>query len=167
MNVRVIGPGLPASSHRHIGRIGTCARACLGLICVVVVTALEIQHFQWQPLALGLAGFPAAAFAWQWLRAHRDPRPVRATGPVPHVLNVALFGALFTTPWYAPPLWFTANAAVLFYGISMLVAAVRGYAGCEVLAITNWVLRRDDQAGCLLFSAIDGLELRHGAGRRG
>jgi hypothetical protein len=39
----------------------------------------------------------------------------------------------------------------------MLVAAVRGDAGCEVLAISNWVLRRSDHVGCLLFGTIDEL----------
>jgi hypothetical protein len=40
----------------------------------------------------------------------------------------------------------------------MLLAAARGYAGCEVLAISNWLLDRDDQIGCLVFSPIDRLE---------
>jgi len=40
----------------------------------------------------------------------------------------------------------------------MLVAAVRGYAGCEVLAVSNWVLRRDDQIGCMLFWPPDTAE---------
>ena len=53
---------------------------------------------------------------------------------------------------------YTRDAALLFYGASMLLAAARGYAGCEVLAITNWVLRRDDQVGCVLFSPLDEIE---------
>ncbi len=46
----------------------------------------------------------------------------------------------------------------MFYGASMLLAAARGYAGCEVLAISNWLLRRDDQVGCVVFWPIDQLE---------
>jgi hypothetical protein len=42
----------------------------------------------------------------------------------------------------------------------MLLAAVRGDAGCEVLAVSNWLLRRDDQIGCLLFWPIDHAERR-------
>jgi hypothetical protein len=38
------------------------------------------------------------------------------------------------------------------------LAAARGYAGCEVLAISNWVLRRDDQIGCLVFGPVDTAE---------
>ena len=45
-------------------------------------------------------------------------------------------------------------------GASMLLAALRGYAGCEVLAMSNWLLHRDDQIGCLVFSPIDQLERR-------
>jgi hypothetical protein len=40
----------------------------------------------------------------------------------------------------------------------MLLAAARGYAGCEVLAISNWLLRRDDQVGCMRFAPIDHVE---------
>ncbi len=32
--------------------------------------------------------------------------------------------------------------------------------GCEVLAISNWILRRDDQIGCLVLSPIDDYERR-------
>ncbi|MGH9117667.1 MAG: hypothetical protein ACRD0A_07245 [Acidimicrobiales bacterium] len=62
-----------------------------------------------------------------------------ATGPLAHLVNVAVFAALYLTPSYAPALSVTSDAALLFYGISMLLAAVRGYAGCEVLAVSNWV----------------------------
>jgi len=46
----------------------------------------------------------------------------------------------------------------VFYGTSMLLAAARGYAGCEVLAVSNWLLRRDDQIGCVVFGPVDGAE---------
>ena len=71
--------------------------------------------------------------------------------------------ALLLTPWYAPQLSFTSGAAFLFYGASMLVAAARGYAGCEVLAVSNWLLRRDDQVGYMVLSPIHQLE--RGLGR--
>lgn len=32
--------------------------------------------------------------------------------------------------------------------------------GCEVLAVSNWLLSRDDQVGCTVFSPIDHLERR-------
>jgi hypothetical protein len=55
-------------------------------------------------------------------------------------LNAAIFLALYLTPFYAPALAFTSDAALIFYGISMLLAALRGYGGCELLAISNWLL---------------------------
>ena len=44
---------------------------------------------------------------------------------------------------------------VMGLGLAMLLAAARGYAGCEVLAISNWLLRRDDQLGCMVFAPVD------------
>ena len=35
-----------------------------------------------------------------------------------------------------------------------------GNAGCEVLAVSSWLLGRDDQIGCLLFWPIDHAERR-------
>jgi hypothetical protein len=33
-------------------------------------------------------------------------------------------------------------------------------AGCELLAIYNWLLRRDDQIGCIVFAPVDLAESR-------
>jgi len=57
-----------------------------------------------------------------------EPAGRRATGPAGHAVNAAVFAALYATPWYAPPLGFTSDAALIFYGASMLLAAARGYA---------------------------------------
>lgn len=40
-----------------------------------------------------------------------------------------------------------------------------GAAGCEVLAVSNWLLRRDDIVGCTPFGLIDAWETPH-IGRR-
>ncbi len=109
---------------------------------------------------LGLVGFPALLLGWQWWRARRSPGRFEATGPVAQVLNIVVFAALYFAPDDVPALWATSDAALAFYGVSMLLAALRGYAGCEVLAISNWLLRRDDQLGCLLFGPVDYLERR-------
>jgi hypothetical protein len=147
---------------RAIGPIGTGARVLVGLLLIgIVVLSLLASSGSWlPPIALGLVGFPALLLASQWLRALRDPTRLRATGPLGTTLNMLLFVALFATPWYARPLSVTSDAALVFYAASMLLAALRGYAGCEVLAFSNWVLRRDDQVGCLVFAPIDHLEHR-------
>jgi hypothetical protein len=155
------GERQPAIRHRKIGPIGTAARVGVGVLLVGSVAQGHLAgEFRPLPWVLGLLGFPAVLLAWQWLRARRSPARLKATGPVANVLNVAVFLVLYLTPAYAPPLSFTSDAALLFYGTSMLLAALRGYAGCEVLAVSNWLLRRDDQVGCLLFWPIDHLERR-------
>jgi hypothetical protein len=148
----------PARS-RMIGAIGTAARLLVGLALLGSVLQGELAG-PFRPAAwlLGLVGFPAVLLGWQWWRARRGRPRLRATGPLGHGLNIAVFLALYLTPWYAPSLRFTSDAALLFYGTSMLLAALRGYGGCEVLALSNWLLRRDDQVGCVVFSPIDQLE---------
>ncbi len=159
-------PGIAAhdqgtGQRRKIGIIGTVARVVLGLVLLGSVVWGEWSGgFHLASWALGLLGFPAALLAWQWVRARRTPARFQATGPVGFTLNILVFLALYFTWWYAPALAFISDATLIFYGSSMLLAAVRGYAGCEVLAISNWLLRRDDQVGCLVFWPIDHVERR-------
>jgi hypothetical protein len=146
---------------RAIGVIGTSARVVVGAWLAGSVLYGHATH-GWHPVAwlLGLVVFPSVVLAWQWWRARRDPAPLRATGPVAHAVNLAVFLALYLTWWYAPGVDVLSDAALLFYGVSMLLAAVRGYAGCEVLLVSNWVLHRDDQVGCAPFWPIDAAEAR-------
>jgi hypothetical protein len=160
---------------RHIGTLGTLARVVIGslmLLFGLIGGRFEVMHGQvttgfnpWSVL-IAVVAFPAALLAWQWLRARINPIRYEATGPLATVINIAVFIALVLTPTYAPPLSFTSNAALIFYGASMLLAAARGYGGCEVLAISNWVLGRDDQVGCLVLSPIDDYERRMTSRRR-
>lgn len=151
----------PARSVRQIGPLGTAARIALGgyLVWTLVDPPFPRGVSPWS-LGLGLIVLPALFTGWQWLRARNNPAPLAATGPAATAVNFAGFLALYLTPVYVPTLAWTQDAAVLFYGMAMLLAAIRGYAGCEVLAISNWVLRRDDHIGCLVFSPIDQLERR-------
>jgi hypothetical protein len=158
-----------SSRRRQIGAIGTTARIVLGLLFFcggLIGHRLFVVHgeirtaFEPFPVALGLIAFPAAVLALQWLRTRITPTRLEATGPVSTTINIVVLVALVLTPLYAPPLSFTSNAALVFYGASMLLAAVRGYSGCEVLAVSNWILGRDDQVGCLVLSPIDNLERR-------
>lgn len=105
---------------------------------------------------LGLVSFPAVLLGWQVVRARLTTAPFRATGPLGFALNGAIFLALYLTPFYAPALAFMSDATLLCYEVTMLVAALRGYAGCEVLAISNWLLRRrDDHVGYVVFAPVD------------
>src|SRR5437773_1991913 len=145
---------------RQIRVVGTIARLTVAGIFLTSVISGHLHAFHPLPWIVGLVVFPALTIGWQWLRARHTPDRLRATGPVAHLLNIAVFLALYLTPFYAPALAFTSDAALLFYGTSMLLAAARGYAGCEVLAISNTLLRRDDQIGCLVFGPLDAAEGR-------
>jgi hypothetical protein len=157
------------AQRRQIGGMGTAARVVLGLAFLALGLTggrVSVMHGQvgigFEPgsVAVGLVGFPAVVLAWQWLRARVVPTRLEATGPGSTALNMLVLAALLLTPWYAPPLAFTSVAALVFYGASMLLAALRGYGGCEVTAISNWILDRDDQVGCLVLSPVDDLERR-------
>jgi hypothetical protein len=151
---------------RGIGRIGTAARIAVGLVLLGLVADTQ-AHRGFEPLAwiLALAGLPAVLLAGQWLRSRRFPARMQATGPFGHTVNVAVLLALYLPGMYAPSLRPLSDAVLIFYAASMLLAAIRGDAGCEVLAVSNWLLRRDDQVGCVLFTPIDHLE--RGPGRAG
>jgi hypothetical protein len=102
---------------------------------------------------VGLVVLPHVIIGPLALRARIAERPLLATGSLGHLANAAIFAPLFAHPA-------TAGGAFLFYGGSMLVAAVRRSGGCEVTAISNVVLDRHDQIGCLLFAPVDLAEAR-------
>jgi hypothetical protein len=153
---------------RQIGVIGTTARIVLGVVLLVfgalggrfvfVHGRLQV-NLETASLVIGLVALPIALTTWQWWRLRRHPSRMMATGPAPTTLNIAVFALLVGTA-SIPPISFLGFAALIFYGASMLLAAARGYAGCEVLAASNWLLRRDDQIGCLVLSPIDHVEQR-------
>ncbi len=150
---------------RAIGFGGTAARVVVGLMLLAIVLQGELstRGINLLSLAVGLLGIPAVVLTWQWLRARRRPARLEATRPWEFVLNMAVLAALYLTPWYARPIAFTGDATLYFYGTSMLLAAWRGFDGCEVLAVSNWLLHREDHIGCAVFAPVDYLErrLRH------
>lgn len=157
-----VGQADRVKQERAIGAVGTAARLLVGGFMVgSVVQGSIVGNFRVESWVLGLVGLPAVVLGWQAWRARRNPeRLVAFTGVVGHFLTLVVFLVLWSTPWYAPPIGFVSDAALLFFGSSMLLAASRGYAGCEVLSISNWLLRRDDQVGCVLFDSVDKLERR-------
>jgi hypothetical protein len=143
--------------HRDIGPIGTVARVILGSILFGSVFYGHIMKGPFMPLpwVIGLIIFPAIFITWQYLRARRNPAKLEANGPIATIINVVIFLAFYFTYIYAPSIDFMSDAVLVFYGLSMLLAALRGYAGCESLAISNWLLKRNDQLGCLVFGPVD------------
>ena len=142
------------SSGRAIGPVGTFARLLLGSVFVGATVVAGTQGgLQWGEVALGLVAAPVVLLAWQVVRLRWTTERLDATGSIGFAVNF-LIGAPF---FMAEP---TRDAALIFYGGSLLLAGIRGYAGCEVLAISNWILRRQDQVGCVVFSPLDQIETR-------
>ncbi len=146
--------------HRDIGPIGTAARLVVGLLLVglIVYGQLSSGHLSPATWALGLLGFPALVLAWHFWRIRRNPARFSDTSALSFVLSLVLPVALYLTGWFVSPLWFTSDATLIFVGVSLLLAALRGDAGCEFLALSNWLLRRSDQLACAVFTPIDSLE---------
>ncbi len=145
---------------RQIGILGTTARVIIGTWLTGSVLYGQVVRGPFRPLpwVIGLIIFPVIFIIWQYLRARRNPARLEANSPIATVLNVVIFFAFYFTFIYAPSIDFMSDAVLIFYGLSMLLAALRGYGGCESLAISNWLLKRDDQLGCLVFSPIDYVE---------
>jgi len=174
MDTNINRPNTPHA--RQIGSIGTVARVVLGLLLLadgLVGSQVSVSHgvvrtgFEPLSVAVGVVAFPVVLIAWQWARSCHSSARLQATGPVGTAIHIIVFLALVLTPWYARPLAFTSAAALVFYGASMLLAALRVYSGCEVLAVSNWILGRDDQIGCLVLSPIDTAEGRMREGQHG
>jgi hypothetical protein len=142
----------------RIGPVGTVARLGVGL--TLLGLALFWRDPAWSDAAVGPVLAPALITGALWVRSRFRTAPLRATGPVAHGVNLAIVALLFALPA-------TAGATFLFYGTSMLVAAARRGRGCEVTAISNALLGRDDQVGCPLFEPIDALEARRTPRRAG
>jgi hypothetical protein len=151
------------SSRRELGPIGVAARLVLGgyLFGSVVYGQLATHDIRPATWALGLIGFPALALAWHAWRIRRHPARFSDDSPLSFVLGILLFVALYFTWWYAPAFSVTSDAALIFFGGAMLLTALRGDAGCEILTPSNWLLRRHDQIACALFAPIDALERQH------
>ncbi len=141
---------------RAIGVGGTAARIIVGVFLVTVALwgpGWWGDGVQWHEAVLGLVGFPAAMLALQFARLQYTTEQLQATNGLWFCLGTAAAIVLFSVD-------FTRDSAALFFGASMLLAVARGYAGCEITAISNWLLRRDDQVGCVVFSPIDEIEAR-------
>jgi hypothetical protein len=133
------------------GPAGVVARAAVGL--ALIYLALFWNDPGWADPLFAFVVIPAAVAGLLALRATRTQRPLRATGPLGHLANAAVFVPLFAHPA-------TVGTALLFYGGSMLIAAARRTGGCEVTAIANALLNRDDQVGCVIFAPVDLAEAR-------
>ena len=143
---------IEGKQRRALGPIGTIVRLGLG----VFVGFAFYQHWsagmlQWYTPVLGLVVFPAitilVVLAWQRVRR----TPINGNGPWGVIINHAIIFGLVALP-------FTSLAAGLFYSGSALLAVVRDYKGCEVVAVSNMLLQRHDEVRCFMFTPADALD---------
>jgi hypothetical protein len=139
---------------RRIGPIGSMTRllAAAGLVYLALFDGTS-WGLEWYDATVGLGALPAAAIAFGLLARHYASDPVRFTGSAGTTANCFVLVALAVNPY-------TAGGAALFYGTTLLVAAVRAQPGCEATVLPNAILGRDDQLGCPVFSPIDEAEAR-------
>ena len=141
---------------RSIGPVGTVARLVTGGgLIALIVWAVTRGDLQVHEVFLGVVGLPLIVMATILTvkRVLGTSAYLNAAGPVGTLSNLGIIVALFAVPW-------TSEIAYFFYGIPMFLAAWRGYPGCEMMAISNLVLRRRDELGCPWFWPIDALESR-------
>lgn len=147
----------PSPDRSRIGPIGTATRLLVGLGLLYLALADGASWgLAWHEALLGLVAFPAVMLFFGLGARLFAEGPVRFDGPVGIAANTAVIAALVLFDY-------TASAAALFYGTTLLVAAWRAQPGCEATVLSNWILGRDDQIGCPTFTPIDEAE----AGLRG
>jgi hypothetical protein len=147
---------MATTTMRRIGPIGTASRVLAGLALLYLAVSDGARlswELRWYEVALGLGAFPAVMVGIGLAARRFTGRPVRFIGPIAIAVNAALGVALFANEY-------TAGGAALFVGTTLLVAAWRAQPGCELTVISNSILRRDDQIGCLVFTPIDEAEAR-------
>lgn len=132
---------------RQIGSWGTLSRLILGGVFIFWALGRGVG---WDDAIIGLGAFPAVVTLVLSLR-RRDAAPLRLVGPGGYGLNILIWVIAFNV---AP------MPTLLFAGATQVLAAARGYAGCELFAVSNWLRQRDDQIGCPVHSPIDGWEAR-------
>ena len=115
-----------------------------------LVLAVTLFRADLRDVVLGVVVLPAAATLLLALRGRAAP-PLRL-GAAGHLVTIVIVLVLSFV--------FRGATVLLFYGSTMLLAAVSGSGGCEVTAVSNWLRGRDDQIGCPLFAPFDALDRR-------
>lgn len=159
------------ASSRDIGPIGATARIVIGLLIVVLALVFDAPSRGigiWDVAAvlvvlpLIATGAAAVVNALYQRRAPaavarvRSPWSAAQAGASGIIVGIVI--ALGTALTFVTPV--DRVAIFVFFGLSMVLAGVRGYDGCEVLALPNTFLRRKNAIWCPLYTPIDSAEQR-------
>jgi ketosteroid isomerase-like protein len=156
-----------ATPRRDIGPVGTAARVVGGLLAIAVPIAME--GLDWWDVGAALVALPLIATAAAALVRRGSERYAphalaqsRSSWSGPTVLVLGSVVGIGIALTFVTPL--DGGVGIWsFLGCSMLVAALRGQAGCEVLAIPNALTHRADQIDCVIYTPIDTAEARRTA----
>jgi hypothetical protein len=151
-------------ARRRIGPIGTGARVAGGLAAVVLPAALA--GVTWWDLGVALLALPLTAVLVAAAMAGRARGHGRRGAPEQWIRSSLALSSVIAVEvalTYLTPLD-GATAIWIFIGVSLLVAALRGDAACEAVAIPNAIAGRKDPTGCVIYSPIDAIEARRSPG---
>ena len=142
-----------ANSTREIGPLGGATRVLTGLGLLFIAGGATITSWgiESHDAVIGLIALPALMVGVGLAARRYAHGPIRFTGPLGIALNLVVVIALVGND-------FTGGGATIYYGATVLIAAWRGQAGCEITAVANLILGRDDQIGCPAFTPIDEVE---------
>ena len=141
------------TTKRKIGPVGTTVRVLAGLGLLYLAGGASIASWGIEPqdAVIGLIALPALAVGLGLLARRYAHGPIHLTGPLGIGINLTVIAALVGND-------FTGGGATIFYGVTLLIAAWLGQAGCEATVISNLALGRDDQIGCPTLTPIDAAE---------
>jgi hypothetical protein len=148
-----------ADDHREIGPLGTASRVAAG--AAAIAAPIVISGIGWREAAAALVGFPLVACVsalavtggYRRWAPHALARGRQVCSGPTCIMTALTLAVAFVLDALTP-----IDGDVAFWvwmGASMLLAAVRGYAGCELLAFPNALTGRRDKLGCILFTPID------------
>jgi hypothetical protein len=155
---------------RDIGPIGTATRILGGVIAIAVPVALD--GIGWWDVGVALIALPVVALAAgtlvtsiyeRYAPEGLARREAICSGPACWTWAIVIVAAVSLaalTPANAVAFW-------AWLGASLLLAAARGYGGCELLAFPNLIRGRRERIGCMLYGPIDAAERRRSRRRRG
>jgi hypothetical protein len=154
---------------RQIGPVGTATRLAGGAVAIAVPILLD--GFSWWDALGALVLLPLiAAIAATAIRVVY-PAAVRTAAAGPALCSVR--GCVLVVVMVAANSGLAAvtpiegNVSIwVWLGGSMLLAALAGYGGCEVLALPNLLTGRNDQIGCLLYTPVDRWEAARSSGSK-
>ena len=147
---------------RTIGPWGSVCRAVAGVVAIVLAVAIPYQHPLFDlpgsrsvpvGLLLGVIGLPAATTLVILVRGRAAPRVHLGRGAACVITALLVVAALI-------------YPVVILVGIGapLVLQAAIGRRGCELMAVSNLLLRRHDYLFCLPFSPIDNWEYRRRSG---